>query len=363
MSEPSFFDLLISRHFITILLIVVYSIKLSNQRQSKEVELRYFWMTIICCILLVVEDVAESITARDPSLIFWRILLSIIGYTLRPVAGLGILLVVYPPERRSWKLWILAVINLLVNLTAFFSPIAFSYGPDYGFVRGPLGLCVFIVAALYMVQLLVITWQRFHERMRPERLILIICASSCMIASLIDSFYGGSRLNEAIMISSIFFYLFLHSHDNRLDPLTSLDNRFAFYDDIRYQQRNITAVASMDMNGLKRINDTLGHAAGDRALAEVGRCLERANSRNTIAYRVGGDEFVVLFLLSDSSAVEQTLRRITDDVTRAGYSVSVGYAMRTDDMTVEAALQKSDHRMYGDKARYYQQAGIDRRRH
>ena len=362
MSARFALDILLKDHFLTIVLIVVHGIKLANQKKTRDAELRYFWMTMICCSLLVLEDVAESVAAKDPGLLLLRIAVSVVGYVLRPVAAIGLLLVVCPPERRTWRIWIPAIFNLAVFLTAFFSPIAFSYGQDYGFVRGPLGYSVFIVALMYMIQVLVAVWRRFYERNGAERWILVICAAACIFASLIDAVYGGCRVNEAIMISSVFFYTFLRSHDNRLDPLTALGNRFAFYEDIAHQQKSITAVASLDMNGLKRINDTRGHAEGDRALAEIGRCLGRLNSRKTIAYRIGGDEFVIIFLHQREAAIAQTVEQARQAVAKAGYSVSAGYAMRADGDSVEVALQQSDRNMYGDKEKYYRQSGIDRRR-
>ena len=362
MIAKSIFYELISSHYITLVLIAVFAIKLSAQKVKADEQLRYFWMTTICCFILVLQDAAESVAAMDPSLRFLRIFLSIVGYVLRPVAVIGLLLVVCPPERRTWKTWIPAIVNLAVFLTAFFSPIAFSFDQDYAFVRGPLGYCVFVVAFLYMFQLLYVTWRRFYDRNHAERWILIVCAASCIVASIIDAIYGGCHLNEAMMTSSVFFYLFLRSHDNRLDPLTALGNRFAFYEDIQHQQKSITAVASLDMNGLKHINDTQGHAEGDRALAQIGRCLGRLNRRDTSAYRIGGDEFVILFLRQDCEAVESTLDRAKAEVAGAGLSVSAGYSMRSSGESVESALQRSDQIMYNDKAEYYRQSGIDRRR-
>lgn len=355
------FGSFINVHFTTLFLILLCGIKLHAQQKARDVELRFFWLTLICCFLLTMEDILETITALDPALRFWRILLSVIGYVLRPTAAVGLLLVVCPPERRSWKIWILCLVNLAVNLTAFFSPIAFSFGADYDFVRGPLGYAVFVIGLLYMIQILALVWQRFYEGKRAERWILIICVIGCMAASAVDAFFGGCHLNEAMMVASMFLFVFLRSHDNYLDPLTSLRNRFAFYDDGEHLSRDISAVASLDMNGLKKLNDTQGHAAGDRALTEIGRCINEACDHNTIGYRVGGDEFVVLFLHRDEEAVEKTVKAIKDCVAGAGYSVSTGYAMKEKDSSLEDALQASDQNMYRDKADYYQQTGRDRR--
>lgn len=362
MEDVTFLSLLLKKHFITLVLIVVYAIKLYYQKRSRDLELRYFWVTVVSCFLLVLEDVVESLAALDPDLLFFRVLFSVIGYTLRPVAVLGLLLVVCPPEKRSWKLWLLSVVNLAVNLTAFFSPIAFSFDQDYGFTRGLLGVVVFIAAFLYMAQLLVLTWRRFHEHKKEEHWILILCAVSCIAAAVLDMRFGGCRLNDALMISSIFFFMFLRSHDNRLDVLTLLENRLAFYDDLEYEQKTVTAIASLDMNGLKKINDTLGHTRGDEALVAIGRCLAAFNGRNTSAYRIGGDEFAIVFRKQTEESVKKVLAQAKENVAAAGYSVSAGYAMRAANESVEDMLQRSDRGMYQDKAAYYQQNGTDRRR-
>lgn len=173
---------------------------------------------------------------------------------------------------------------------------------------------------------------------------------------------GGNHLNQALIVSCVFFNLFLCSHDNRLDPLTDLGNRFAFYDDMEHQQRDITAIASLDMNGLKRINDAQGHAAGDRALTAIGRCLNGVNNRNTTAYRIGGGAFVILFIKQREEAVNKAVRRTCDAVKRAGYSLSAGCAMRAEGESAQQTLQRSDELMYADKAEYYRQSGMDRRR-
>ncbi len=351
----------INVHFTTVLLAVLCGIKFSSQKQTRYAELRFFWMTLISCFVLVIQDILESYCAKNPDLRFWRILLSILGYDLRPITALGLLLVVCPPEQRSWKLWIPAMINLAVNLTAFFSPLAFSFDQDYVFVRGPLGYVVFIVGVIYMIQTLFFIWKRFYGGKRAERWILICCVIGCLASSIVDALYGGCHLNEAILIGCIFLLFFLRSHDNYLEPLTSLRNRFAFYDDSENLARDISAIASLDMNGLKRLNDSKGHSAGDHALAEIGRCLNENSDRNTIPYRIGGDEFVILFMRQNKETVEQIIQRVKDAVTGAGYSVSVGYSMKEKDKNLDDALRESDQNMYKEKAVYYQKSGRDRR--
>lgn len=348
-------------HFTTVLLIVLSGMKLRAQKKTWGVELRYFWITILCCLLLVAEDALETYTAKYPGMIFWRILLSVIGYTLRPTAALGLLLSIIPRERRTWKLWIPALFNLAVNLTAFFSPVAFSYNQNYNFDRGPLGYVVFIVSFAYMIQILAVIKRRFFETRKTESWILIGGVIGCIAASVVDAFCGGSHINEAIMIGCIFLLFFLRSHDIYLDPMTSLRNRFAFYDDSEDLAKEISAVASLDMNGLKKLNDTEGHAAGDQALTEIGQCLAAVCDRKTIAYRIGGDEFVLLFFRQDRENVERILKQVKESVARTGCSVSVGYVMKSGDVSLDDAMHEADLNMYREKADYYRRNGMDRR--
>ena len=354
---------MLEKHFITIFLIVGFSMYLWRQRRSEEKEYRIHWMTIVSTIILIVADCFVVWAQGDPARQAWRLFFSVVGYVIRPAAALGITLIIFPKERKPRYLAIPFFFNLLVYCTAFFtSSIAFGFDENYELVRGPLGLTVYSVCFFYMVFCLLTTWDRFRREPRTgERLILYICALSCVIAALIDGDTDGDHVNAAIMVSSIFLYMFMRFFGANRDPLTGLLNRLSFYEDCELYSTAVSAVASLDMNGLKKLNDTQGHAAGDRALTEIGRCINEACDHNTIGYRVGGDEFVVLFLHRDEEAVEKTVKAIKDGVAGAGYSVSTGYAMKEKDSSMEDALQASDQNMYRDKADYYQQTGRDRR--
>ena len=352
---------LINYHYITLFLAVLLGIKLYAQKQSRDVELRYYWLTLICCLLLVVQDVAEAYAALDPALRFWRILFSVMGYVLRPVTGVGLLLVICPPRFRTWKVWIPCMVNAAVNLTAFFSPLAFYFDESYAFARGPLGYVVFIVSFLYMIAILSMMRGRFYEGKTAERWILVACGLGCVGATAVDVVYGGTHVQEAIMIAGVFLLVYLRSHDNNTDPLTSLRNRFAFYEDCDALKKDVSAAAAIDMNGLKELNDAKGHDEGDRALAAIGECLSAVSDRSVLAYRVGGDEFTLLFLRRGEDAVRETLRRIDEGVTAAGYSVAAGYAMAENGRALADTLREADQRMYENKAAYYMSSGKDRR--
>jgi diguanylate cyclase (GGDEF)-like protein/PAS domain S-box-containing protein len=106
------------------------------------------------------------------------------------------------------------------------------------------------------------------------------------------------------------------------DPVTHLANRALFNERVRHavararRERNCLAVIFMDLDDFKTINDSLGHAAGDRVLMEVGKRLATSIRASDTAARFGGDEFTVL--LEDITGPQEaadTAERIVEALT------------------------------------------------
>lgn len=355
-------DYLLGRHFISLALILLFSIWLISQRITRDKELRYFWLTVISCFLLVLEDQFEVAASLNPDMRVWRTFLSVSGYVLRSTASLGLMMVACKPDRRKKVFWLPCLINLLICSTAFFSDITFGFDENYAFYRGPLGYVPFIIPLLYVIAILWITFKRFGDSgKKADQLILIPCALLCLLSAALDAKHGGVRLHEAIMISCIFFYIFLRSYDVRRDSLTLLLNRQSLYGDCQSLGNAICAAASLDMNGLKILNDTEGHQAGDKALKTIGQCILNDSDGNMRAYRIGGDEFVILYMHKDEITIRETTDRIRRNIQAAGYSISTGYVMREGSEDPEMLIRRSDMKMFEYKAQYYKDKRHDRR--
>ena len=353
---------LINRHFITLGLTVGFILLLRVQKKSQRAQFRYFWLTVISTLVLVAVDCMEYWAQQAVERIPLRVAFSIICYTFRPLAALGITMVLYPGYHRPRLIWIPAVVNMLVYSTAVFSPIAFYFDAGNHFHRGPLGSSVYVVCVIYVLCILWLKRKRFHSRGK-EGTILYYCAVVCIGAAVTDYFLEGSLINAAVMMSSIFMYMFLRSFEVNRDPLTKLWNRLAFYEDCDRNGSAVTAVALVDMNGLKSVNDDFGHEAGDRALKSIGECLLRVSGNQTTAYRIGGDEFVLLFVRQEEQAVRDTLDQLKTLIYEKGLSISVGYVMWKDRSdTVQDLIRWADEEMYREKSEYYRQKGHNRRK-
>ena len=147
-------------------------------------------------------------------------------------------------------------------------------------------------------------------------------------------------------------------HQATHDTLTALPNRRLFLE--RLQEALLDpdadpAVLFLDLDGFKRVNDTLGHAAGDRLLQHVAERLTSSPAADHLAARIGGDEFAVLLPRSADGRAEQVsqslLAAIHEPVDLLGTTVqigvSIGVARRLhDDDRAADLLRHADIAMY-----------------
>lgn len=140
------------------------------------------------------------------------------------------------------------------------------------------------------------------------------------------------------------------------DGLTKLGNRYAYE-----QERNrLEALAEIpvivmvsDMNGLKQINDTLGHLEGDKAICRIGELLEKSFAEFAKCYRIGGDEFCVLAEGDDLNRFEASRREFirsvdAQDPSSGEFGVATGVATGFSG-EIDKVLREADQRMYACK--------------
>jgi diguanylate cyclase (GGDEF)-like protein len=148
------------------------------------------------------------------------------------------------------------------------------------------------------------------------------------------------------------------------DALAPISNRRAFLRDlgraIGYVERYGAACSLLyfDLDGLKAINDTFGHAAGDAALIHVAEVLLAHTRRSDVVGRLGGDEFGVLLTRADEAAASSKAQRLSDAValTRLSWkgeiipiSVAFGAHRLVAGEEPQMALAAADRAMYGQK--------------
>ena len=139
------------------------------------------------------------------------------------------------------------------------------------------------------------------------------------------------------------------------DELTGLSNRRAWNELLaREDERcrrygHAAAVLVVDLDGLKGVNDSVGHSAGDAVLVRLAQALKGGARSHDLVARLGGDEFGILAAECDRTGAEALLGRIQTAVVEAGLQASIGLAMRSPDNGLQGAWERADSAMYQHK--------------
>lgn len=148
-----------------------------------------------------------------------------------------------------------------------------------------------------------------------------------------------------------------------VDSLTYAQNRNHFNEYLeknRCKDLRFVGVIYLDLNGLKEINDKMGHLAGDTLIISASYVLQEIFADNL--YRIGGDEFVVIEQDVLESEFMSKYNKLLVRMKELEISVATGYIWKERCLNLSEILQAADQKMYEDKKRYYSIAQNDRRR-
>lgn len=317
--------------------------------------------TDVMIFLYSVSCYMESYYGELAELSIMRPLLSALDYSLIGFILLNVIMIMFPSQK--FYLYIPAVLNSLLCFISVPTGIVFTFSSDNHFGRGPLGYLTYAVCGLYLAYLIIRLF--FRKRAEKEDLPLLIFISVTSVLCLVLPLLADEAIhwfNFTVAVNVVLYYIFLLQQFTKHDSLTKLLNRQSYYTDSEKFYSSITALVTMDMDGLKEINDNEGHIAGDTALKALADCFWRAARRGQRVYRIGGDEYIILCLSAKEEEVISLVERIKQEVAKTPYSCSVGYAMKTGDSTIDKLYNLADARLYEEKKVFYETSGKERRK-
>ena len=190
------------------------------------------------------------------------------------------------------------------------------------------------------------------------------------IGLVLGYFVNKTRFERYIFADSAVKLAELQTRYAYIDQMTELQNRRAFEEmntRVREEMPGYCCLVLADINGLKQINDRIGHEAGDELITASAECLRRGFPGIDTIYRTGGDEFCVVITDADTDAarcLEQTAEHCAGWQGKfvKGFSLSYGYADSKEFTDSESVRRAADQRMYQFKRQYYINSGKDRRR-
>ena len=257
-------------------------------------------------------------------------------------------------------------IVFIVALYAYSMVVSLGHGDMQGTAAVAILLvmpCIFNYRPIYMISMTLLAMIVYCSIAAATK------SSSIAMLDLWNSlFFGIIAMLLSIYQMRVKFNVLLQKRRNKelseIDMLTGTKNRNSFE-----QNRNTYAVTCksslaciyIDVNGLHNLNDDEGHDAGDKMLCTVAHAITvRFGKDNT--YRIGGDEFVAFCADRYMEEIDGMVKGMIRSITDKGYSVSVGVSCREkEDLEMKTLIREAEKLMYREKARYYQEAGHDRR--
>ncbi|WP_313755777.1 diguanylate cyclase [Tissierella sp.] len=174
----------------------------------------------------------------------------------------------------------------------------------------------------------------------------------------IDRFYIYGQIYYIITISSNSSKCYSCSKV-LIDDVTGLYNR-SYWEQINGEVQNYLSFKDLfliliDIDNLKKINDSYGHLEGDKAIKVVGQAIQKSIKRNDIGIRYGGDEFIVLLLNQDKDRADKVIKKIRREIYKQSVEenidiqVSTGIASNVNSCDIEDIIRIADKDLYKEK--------------
>ena len=313
-------------------------------------------LSLLIILLLTLESVIfyiEKYTQTFTRLSIARPMLTASLYTIYPII-LIIEMMIFSPRKISGSKLALILLPEIFSVPIYFSShwthTVCWYSKDNHYQGGFLPDWPYIVFAFYLAVFVVNTLVLTKDYSKTNKfIVLFLTIGSVMGVAYYIHFEYERDYSELFATAILLFFIYKYINLARIDPLTSLLNRQSYYRDIRLKKSVITGVVSADMNELKYINDHQGHEVGDKALKLISDIIASNCGKKGVVYRVGGDEFVILFFDSDNDEAMKRISMIRQKLAETPYTVAFGYAEKKLIDSVEEALVVADKRMFEDK--------------
>ena len=225
------------------------------------------------------------------------------------------------------------------------------------------------VPYIYMGAILFYTLRKAHaeESMREKRKHIFIGIFPLMVIAggLVQMMHPYIPIYcFTVLVLMLLFYIQSIELRISMDPLTNLNNRgqltrYVSQESNLHMEGRETVLMMIDIDRFKEINDTYGHAEGDKALVHVSNALKRAvnkHSMPTFLGRYGGDEFILIIHPSDPSETNELIEEIREEIARdtEGLPYPVGVSigcdtLQSEETTIQNCMRRADDNLYLDK--------------
>lgn len=248
----------------------------------------------------------------------------------------------------------IATILIFINLLG--TGIIFDISKENVYTRGPMNFILYIFVFVYYIESIYTVQKAKNDSILVEFFPIYFFIIPCMIGTMIQGFFFGiSTIWLCVAIAFIIVYIEIQISISFIDDLSGLYNRKYmnhYLDKLQNDKPKHVYGFLMDINDFKTINDIYGHLKGDQAIIQFGKILQHSIDKDSVAIRMGGDEFVIFAILKSNEEalalkkhIEQNVRQFNTNSTEPFHlSFSIGIAKYSGN--IETFLSSMDDSMY-----------------
>ena len=325
-------------------------------------------MTRKAILLLVAENLCYNLerwTQTFETLSLLRPFLTASVYSSFPIILYFVMRIVMeenPPRKKLVLLLLPQMVCIPLYFTSQWTHLVCWFSQNNEYVAGPLARLPYVIFVLYSLAFLYLNYVYFKSfNNRDRRTVVYMVLTPLLGAFLYQILRRRGDFATLLSVAILLYYSFIYIHMAKIDPLTGLFNRMCFYEDLQFRSKALTGIASVDMNDLKYFNDNMGHQAGDVALHTVAEVLREFCGQGGTVYRVGGDEFIILYSYAGETWIRSAISDMRAELSKTPYTCAFGYAMIWLEDGINEAMQAADQAMYADKEAVKAKQGGSRR--
>ena len=385
---PDFYTCIILLCMMTLLVLCI--LVEGNGRIDKKDRWLYYLSYSLIAVSALAEWSAIQLNGRTDLPIILIHVAKCLDYILTPIAG-GIL-VAQMKMRNRWTSFLIGLLaaNTVFQVIAAFFGWMVTVDENHVYSHGPL-YSIFIIIYLAVIILIIIGFAIYGQSFRRQNRRALYAIMVFVVTGIaLQEASGGEARTVYLTLTIAAALLFIHysgfsqqAADDHLekqekilmtDELTGALSRHAYSETLNTyalpEQLPVEFVVFViDINELKRVNDSLGHSAGDELIRGAVSVIGKVFTEGSRIYRTGGDEFVVMTQMRKEEAdmmpalLEAETKNWEGEKVKEMY-LAAGYAQACDhpDLSAEELVREADRAMYAAKSLWYQNTGRDRRR-
>ncbi len=374
--RPELFSVLI------MIFLILYDRYCSKFRSSNNMFFRFALVDLGHCVMaLVTEITVNSETVPGVVNNFCHILFFLFSL-LYSLFFLEYALSLILPNGRTKKRFLLfgQILSLIAICIMVFAPIEYLTGENtkYSAGIGPT-LCYLLGFVFFLTADLIILVN--HKRVAWDVKMCIVPLSFVTLGLLVFQILVPEFLYtaQALTLTTVGVFFAIENPVGKFKDQAFIDadyhiwNRNGYEYDLEHDVADKLAMGAQltfvigDINGLKTVNDTLGHMEGDRLIKDTTAALQEKMASSYKIYKIGGDEFAAIYFDTPTDKIQQEINEAIrecagfDFAVHVPVGISAGFASRKEGEDFSQVFRRAEKAMYEKKKEYYQMNGIERR--